>query len=283
MDKECITYEEMCNSIGKNDLSIDFTSKNLVNNPTILKDKFDENYKYINKNFFFKVLSFIFYCFVFIILYPILFIIYVPKIKGKQNLKKVKNAIFIANHTFIMDCAIFNTHILKFKRPYFLCEKNAFQIPVVNIIIKLLNAVPIPTQIKAYQKFSKEINLALNNDKKSLIIYPEGSLWPYYPNIRPFKSGAFKFAVKNNLPIVPIVFSYRKPNKFYRFFGRKKPFINVNILEPIYSDNSNNFKLEENLINLKVNNIMKDCFNENNSYVYINQKRLNKEKQNKTK
>ena len=62
-------------------------------------------------------------------------------------------------------------------------------------------------------------------------IYPEGELIPYYEGIREFKNGAFNFAVKNQVPILPIVFTYREPEGIIRFI-KKKPFITLTILEP---------------------------------------------------
>jgi len=276
MDNETISYSKVCSLTFEDNLNINETSLDLVKNTTILKDKVDENYKFVNKNIFFRIFSFIFYCLVYIIVYPILFFYFLPKVKGRKNLKKVKNAVFVCNHTFILDCAVLDIFALPFIRPYILAEKNSFQIPVVNFIIKMLRAVPIPNNIKAYKSFFTQINQELQN-KKSLLIYPEGSLWPYFSQIRPFKNGAFKFSVKNDVPVIPLVISFRKPNKLYKFLGRKKPLININILEPIFVDKTNKIKEEENRLNNIAYSSMKECFIKNNSYVYINQKRLNKE------
>ena len=277
MDNNLISYTEVCECLNKKELDINTTSKNLVNNPTILKDKVNEKYKFVKKGFFYKVFSFIFYCFAFIVLFPSVWLFYMPKVKGRKNLKKVKNAVFISNHAFVMDCAILSVYTLPFIRPYIITERDSFQIPVVKNIIRLLRAVPIPNNLKAYKNFMTSIDGELNN-RKSLLVYPEGSLWPYFAKIRPFKTGAFRFSVKNNVPVVPIVMSFRKPNKLYRMFGRKKPFVNVNILEPIYVNSKCNMKDEEKRICDLTNSIMTEEFNKTNSYVYINEKRLKKEK-----
>ena len=277
MEKEYITYEEMYKTLEYKELDIKLTSKDVIKNPTPLKDKVNENYKFVKKNIFFKIGSFLFYLFAFIILFPFLSIMYAPKVKGRKNLKKVKNAVFISNHIFILDCAILNTHILKFRRPYFIVSKENMQVPVACSMIKLFKAIPIPSTINAYKKFLTEVDNELKN-KQSVLIYPEGSMWPYYPNIRPFNSGAFRFPVQNNVPVVPICISFRKPNWFYKIFGRKKPLLNITVLDPVFPDNSNPKKFEENRINEIVYLKMKECFNMTNSYVYINEKALKKEK-----
>lgn len=58
----------------------------------------------------------------------------------------------------------------------------------------------------------------------------------------------------------------------------KKPLLNITVLEPIFPDKNNPKKLEENRINEIVFKNMKECFNETNSYVFINQKALKNEK-----
>lgn len=276
MENELVSYKEMYNCLNLETLDIKVTSKDIVKNPIFLKDKVNENYKFIKKNIFFKVVSFIFYCFAFVVLFPLLSIFYIPKVKGKKNLKNVKNTVFVANHSFILDCALLNTHVLKFKRPFFIVNKKNMQVPVACSMIKLFKAVPIPDSIKAYKRFLYEVDTELKN-KKSILIYPEGSMWPYFAKIRPFNSGAFRFSVKNNVPVIPIVLSYRKPNWLYKLLGRKKPLININILSPVYPDPNNNLKEEENKINNIVFSKMTECFSVNNSYVYINEKALKKE------
>lgn len=256
--------------LNKEKLDIKKTSKDVFENKAILKDKVDEKYKFYKKSFFFKICSFLFYLFAFIVLYPFNSIYFKVKVCGKKNLKKVKTAVFVANHTFMIDCAVLSTHVLKFNRPNFLVEKVTFQMPVVKTIVKLLGGEAIPeNNLVAYKNFLTETDKQL--EKKSLLIYPEGSLWPYYADIRPLNSGAFRFSVKNNVPIVPIVLSFKSPSKFARFFGRRKPYVNINILEPIYPNSKALRKLEEERMSEICFNEMQKTFKQNNSYIYIDE------------
>ena len=278
MDK-LVSYTEMCECLHKETLDVNETSRNLVNNPTILRDKVNEKYKFVKKGFFFKVFSFLFYCLAFIILFPTLWLFYMPKVRGRKNLKKVKNAVFVFNHCFVMDNAIVNVYALPFIRPYILTERDSFQIPVVKDIIRLFRAVPVPSieDFQTYKNFIRSTDDVLKSGG-SISICAEGSLWPYFARIRPFKSGAFRYSVKHNVPIVPIVLSFRKPNWLYRMFGRKKPFINANILEPIYPDTDKPMREAEQSLSELTHETMQTAFTKYNSYVYIDQKRLKKEK-----
>ena len=277
MDKPYITYERVCQLIDEPNLDIKETSKNVTINPAIMKDKVNDKYKFVLKNVFFKTFAFIFYVFVLIVLGPILYLHYFPKVRGRKNLKKVKNAVFVSNHVFALDCAVLDIYALPFKRPYILTDKNSVTLPIVKPIIRSLLAVPIPDGIAPYKNFVKSLDSELSRGK-SLLVYPEGTLWPYFPRIKPFKNGAFRFAVKNNLPVIPIVLSFRKPSGFYRMFGRKVPFLNVDILEPIYINTENSQKDEELRVNDLVHEKMSETMNAKNSYIFIDKKRLEKEK-----
>ena len=65
--------------------------------------------------------------------------------------------------------------------------------------------------------------------------FPEGSLWFYYPDIRPLKKAVFKYAVKFDRPIVPIVMSFRKRKGITKLFT-KKPQVDLHVGEPLFPD-----------------------------------------------
>ena len=49
----------------------------------------------------------------------------------------------------------------------------------------------------------------IQGPKKAIVTLRKRSLWPFYRGIRPFKKGAFRFAVNNNVSILPIVITFR--------------------------------------------------------------------------
>lgn len=58
-------------------------------------------------------------------------------------------------------------------------------------------------------------------------------MWEYYSPIRPFKRGAASFAIKNNKPILPMAFSYRKASWLRRKLFKQLALFNLNIGEPL--------------------------------------------------
>ena len=68
---------------------------------------------------------------------------------------------------------------------------------------------------------------------KIVNFYPEHALWPRYENLRPFKPGAFRYAVKFGVPVLPVFIEF-KMTKLRRILRRKKKMI-VHILPAVYA------------------------------------------------
>lgn len=222
-----------------------------------LEVNLDSNYKYINDGKIFSFFSnLLYYGLAFPVLTVLNKIVYDLKIEGKENIKNLKTgAISISNHVLILDCSMVGL-AFGFKKVYFTTREGSFKIPFVRKLIKLLRAVPIPTKLKDEEYFIKGINKALQ-DGKIIHFYPEKALWPYYEKIRNFKNGAFNFAIKNDVPVIPIVIKFRNPKGIRKFFKKKKD-VTLKILEPIKGEGKDNKK--ESIENLKnqVFKIMQD-------------------------
>lgn len=186
----------------------------------------------LHHSIIFKILSSLLY----LIAYPILFIVTKLwlglRIEGRENLSKVGDEyITVANHINMIDCAMIVLSIFP-RVPYFLTLQSNLEIPFIKYLVMLFRGIPIPKNKTGKEKMVKTIDKLLKNGE-IVGIYPEGHLIPYCDKLREFKDGAFNFAVKNQVPIVPILFTYREVDDIRRFI-RKKPFITLTILEPEY-------------------------------------------------
>ena len=200
---------------------------------------FNEDYPYVDysKGFAFK--RFWVRLLLTILVFPILnFFKTGLKIKGKGNLKKYKSiiingAITISNHIHMWDYICVMKALHRYNWPYLLAwDKN------VNgesgPLVRMVGGIPIPLNYNAATvAFYNAPNKVLE-DKNLLHIYAEGSMWEYYVPIRPFKSGAASLAVKNNKPIIPMAFSYRKPSWIRAKIFKQLAALTLNIGEPIY-------------------------------------------------
>ncbi len=211
-----------------------------------LKFNIKDNYKYIITNPFFKIISNIIAIPIGIILIIINKIIYGYKIENKENLIKNSGFVSVSNHLHPMDCTMIGL-IYYPKRVYYPTIKRNFQIPLVRHLIRLLYAMPIPTKENQKRDFYKQINNALLK-RKIVHMYPEGSMWPYYEEVRNFKYGAFKMAVDANVSIQPIRFLLTNPQGIYKLYKKNKCFHAI-ILKPIYPNET--LPYEERIADLK--------------------------------
>ena len=198
---------------------------------------FDKDYPYVDysKGFAFK--RFWVRLLLRVIVFPWARIKMGIKIKGKYNLKKYKSllkggAITVCNHVHMWDYICIMKAIHNFKWPYLLSwDKN------VNgesgPLVRMVGGIPIPIgDIDATVAFNNSLKKLLN-DGNFLHVYAEGSMWEYYAPIRPFKCGAASIAIKNNKPILPMAFSYRKPGWFRRKVLKQPAAFTLTVGEPI--------------------------------------------------
>lgn len=199
------------------------------------KKEIDANYNFRIKNPVGKFFSFLFWCLVALFVPFIVLVFHGTRIKGKRNLRNLKKsgAVVISNHVLYLDCMIAAQCVYP-KKLYFHVLENSMTIPVLSKLMKGLGAIPIPKKQSAKKVFMEETNQILK-EKRFICVYPEAALWPYYEKIRPFKSGAFHFAVKNNVPIIPICINFRRRKGIFKKLKIRAKLVTVHIGKPIYA------------------------------------------------
>lgn len=150
------------------------------------------------------------------------------KVKGKKNLKGVKSGITISNHVHYLDC-LWNMQALKFKNVYITGAPHNLKKGFLGATMKASGFIPLPTTLSGTKNFSAYVENILNKSG-FLHFYPEQALWLRYEQSRPLKKGAFYYASKNNVPIIPLVICFRQA-KF-----KKHKNVTIQICPPIYPD-----------------------------------------------
>lgn len=218
-----------------------------------LEFNINKDYEYVPKGKIFNICSYLLYYGVAV---PVIFLItklvYDLKIEGRENIANLKTgAVSVSNHVLVLDCAMVGL-ALDDKKVYYTTLESSFKIPFVRKLIKLLRAIPIPRENKNKLYFTKALDDILSGGD-IVHFYPEASLWPYYNKLRNFKTGAFRFAIKNNVPIIPIVFTFRRPSAIRRVFKRKSD-VTLTILKPI------KYEGEEVDTRQRIENLKKDVY-----------------------
>lgn len=201
----------------------------------VRETNFDENYDYIDKKKSRRVKNFFFWLAMNLIVFPLLHLTHGLKIHGKKNYKENKHlfkngAITVSNHVFKWDfiCVIkaIRPHLVRFP-----AWQDNFEGPEAGLI-RWAGGMPIPTHsIKAMQRFKRDFEEVIEGGKW-IHFFPEGSMWYFYPDIRPLKKMVFKYAVKYNKPIIPMSFSFRKRRGITRLFT-KKPCVDLHVGAPL--------------------------------------------------
>ena len=241
---------------------------------------FDKSYPYIDKSKSFrrkqKWVRFVMVSLVFLLSRIRLGL----KIKGRKNIKNnkelfKKGIISISNHVHFWDYISILDGIRPYKPYYLVWPKNVRG--KSSKLVRLTGGIPIPDDnIGGTKAYLKAVGEHLK-DGGWLHIYAEGSMWEFYQPIRPFKKGASYFACKYDKPILPMAYSYRKPNWIRRKIFRQIACLTLNIGEPIYKDDNLKGNLQEEDLTRRCHEaVCKLAGIENNIYepIYNDSKRI---------
>ena len=210
----------------------------------------------------------------------------IKNIVGVENLNDVKSgAIITCNHfnpfdVFAVEMA-FRQSTHKRKSLYkVIREGNYTNFPgFYGYLFRNSNTLPLATSTKAMTEFMKAVDRLLQ-DKNFILVYPEQSLWWNYKKPKPLKPGAYRFAARNNVPVIPIFITMKDSN----IIGTDGfPILEyyIHIEKPIYPDNLMNekdaakFMMEKNYLIWK--NVYEQFYNKKLEYTTNDnaKKRLN--------
>ncbi len=155
-------------------------------------------------------------------------------IKGKENLKNLNSAIVTCNHVFIFDCLVLMKG-LKHKIKYTVAEFNNRK-DFLGEMMRAGGILPFSSKPKVMKKFNEAVSYYLKKNN-FVVFYPEQAMWYMYEKPRPFKNGAFHYAVKNNVPVIPTFITFRDSDKLDKE-GLPVKYFTLHIMPPIYKDNN---------------------------------------------
>lgn len=151
------------------------------------------------------------------------------EIKGADPNKLTKPTIVVANHQSFMDMPIL--YLLPWSMKW-VAKKSLFKIPVLGWIIYMTGHLGIDRKsMRSVKKLDKLVEPI--KDGLPAMIFPEGTRTTT-GDLKPFKNGAFKLAIKYNFDILPIVLEgghQAMPSGSWKVFY-KQHFV-VSVLDPI--------------------------------------------------
>ena len=139
-----------------------------------------------------------------------------PKVKNQQKFIKGESYMLTANHSSILDIMLM---LYVSKNPFvFVGKEELAKIPLFGFFYKrvaiLVNRADPKSRIAVYRRVQHRLNQGL-----SICIFPEGGVPDEKVVLDSFKDGAFRMAIKHNIPIVPMTFLDCKKRFPWTFFS----------------------------------------------------------------
>lgn len=196
----------------------------------------EPDHRYVYDRFFDKIYYAFLRALVFVFAPFLLVFTYRLRVRGRKNLRAAKKTgkILVANHVALLDCLIEKQAV--FNRVYFIAGAHNNKKGFFGYTLKILGLMPYSFQLSNQKNLTRAIAYYLKKGK-TIEFNPEQAMWRGYKKLRPFKNGAFYYAVKNNVPVVPMVNLIRDPNGWDKLRGRKFK-ITAKFLPPVYADES---------------------------------------------
>ena len=165
----------------------------------------------------------------------------IKDIKGIENFKNLDTgAIITCNHfnafdSFAIQIAYEASEQKNRKFYRVIREGNYTNFPgFYGMLMRNCNTFPLSSNKETMKKFLKSMDTVLQNGD-FMLVYPEQSMWWNYRKPKPLKKGAYTFAAKNNVPVLPCFITMEDSN----ILGDDGFYVQeytIHVAEPIYPD-----------------------------------------------
>ena len=190
----------------------------------------------------------------------------IKEIRGLENLKNIKTgAIITCNHFnpfdfFAIETIFREARQNKTKKLYkVIREGNYTNFPgLYGFFFRNADTLPLSSSIETMKEFMKAVDTILKRED-FILIYPEQSMWWNYKKPKPLKIGAFKFAARNHVPVIPVFITMEDSS----IIGDDGFFVQeyiVNIGTPIYPGSELSEKENANIMREKNAEIWKEFY-----------------------
>jgi 1-acyl-sn-glycerol-3-phosphate acyltransferase len=154
------------------------------------------------------------------------------RVEGREQARRAGACIFVSNHQSMVDILA----VFAIRLPFLWVSKiENFYVPFLGWNMWLNGYVPLKRgYLPSIMRMVRTCNRRLAEGQR-LFVFPEGTRSPT-GNLIAFYPGAFRLAVRNNVPVVPIVIEGTRdilPKR--RFFIRPR-LVTIRILDPVYPD-----------------------------------------------
>lgn len=136
----------------------------------------------------------------------------------REQKKMPHPCVFVSNHTSYLDIVV-----LGLFAPLKVSFMGKIELSKIPLFGRFFRTVDIAVHRESLRGAHKAFVQSKEKLQKgySILIFPEGTIWKKTPLLKPFKNGAFKLAIENGVPIVPVTFynNYKAlPDEKYEYY-----------------------------------------------------------------
>lgn len=123
---------------------------------------------------------------------------------GVRHLSENPQAILVANHLSTLDIIVLGGFLTRDYR--WLAKSTLFKVPFSGWYLNLAGHIPVRRDLSSDER-AKLVEIGISrvvDDGASVLFFPEGTR-SENGELRDFRIGAFRAAIRHNLPIIPLV------------------------------------------------------------------------------
>ena len=160
-------------------------------------------------------------------------------VTGGENIRDIESGAIITSNHFgffeSLNVKIASEKTRK-KRKLFkvVREGNFFMTGLFGFLLRNCRTLPLSSNLHTMKKLDEAITEILKK-KDFILIYPEQALWWNYPKPRPDRIGAYHYAAKNGVPIIPCFVTLSKKGTTGKD-GFPDLKYTIHVMKPIYPD-----------------------------------------------
>ena len=171
----------------------------------------------------------------------------IKEIKGLEHFKRLDSgAVITCNHfnafdSFAIQMAYESAEQSERKFYRVIREGNYTSFPgFYGFLMRHCNTLPLSSNRDTLKKFTAAVDTLLT-EGHFVLVYPEQSMWWNYRKPKPLQSGAFMFAAKSGVPVLPCFITMRDSD----IMGEDGYFVQeytIHISPPIYPEDGLNYR-----------------------------------------
>ena len=139
------------------------------------------------------------------------------KVVGGENMRAVQGGAIITSNHFATTENLAVKLASELARPrrklYKVVREGNFFMPgTIGFLLKNCRTLPLSSNIHTMKKFDRAVSAILAKGDL-ILIYPEQAMWWNYKKPRDYRIGAYHYAAKNGVPVVPCFVTLSKNGK----------------------------------------------------------------------